>query len=109
MKPSSVTNARLAGGGEACSDIEYLRAQWELFGDDASDSTLYRTVTGLGVGGLTVQNELACRSGRRQPSSSLVGLQPRFTHSPQNSLATVTGHTSDSGGPFSTTPSGRGA
>ncbi len=41
----------LAGGGEACSDIEYLRAQRELFGDVASDSTLYRTVRGLGAGG----------------------------------------------------------
>ncbi|WP_420445301.1 IS1380 family transposase [Candidatus Poriferisodalis sp.] len=41
----------LAGGGEACTDIEHLRAQRELFGDVASDSTLYRTLTGLGEGG----------------------------------------------------------
>lgn len=41
----------LAGGGEACSDIEHLRAQPELFGDVASDSTLWRTVAGLGAGG----------------------------------------------------------
>ena len=41
----------LAGGGEACTDIEYLRAQRELFGEVASDSTLYRTLTGLGPGG----------------------------------------------------------
>jgi len=41
----------LAGGGEACTDIEYLRAQPELFGEVASDSTLYRTLTGLGSGG----------------------------------------------------------
>jgi hypothetical protein len=34
----------LAGGGEACSDIERLRAQPALFGDVASDSTLYRIV-----------------------------------------------------------------
>jgi hypothetical protein len=33
----------LAGGGEACSDIEHLRAQPALFGAVASDSTLYRT------------------------------------------------------------------
>ena len=33
----------LAGGGEACSDIEHLRAQATLFGSVASDSTLYRT------------------------------------------------------------------
>ena len=41
----------LAGGGEACTDIGHLRAQRELFGDVASDSTLYRTITGLGAGG----------------------------------------------------------
>ena len=41
----------LAAGGEACTDIEYLRAQPDLFGDVASDSTLYRVVTGLGSGG----------------------------------------------------------
>jgi hypothetical protein len=33
----------LAGGGEACSDIEALRAQPGLFGAVPSDSTLYRT------------------------------------------------------------------
>jgi hypothetical protein len=33
----------LAGGGEACSDIEHLRAQPALFGSVPSDSTLYRT------------------------------------------------------------------
>jgi hypothetical protein len=33
----------LAGGGEACADIEHLRAQAELFGSVPSDSTLYRT------------------------------------------------------------------
>ena len=33
----------LAGGGEACADIEALRAQDRLFGAVASDSTLYRT------------------------------------------------------------------
>jgi hypothetical protein len=32
----------LAGGGEACSDIEALRAQDRLFGAVPSDSTLYR-------------------------------------------------------------------
>ena len=41
----------LAAGGEACTGIEYLRAQPELFGDAASDSTLYRVVTDLGAGG----------------------------------------------------------
>jgi hypothetical protein len=33
----------LAGGGDACSDVEFLRAQPALFGSVSSDSTLYRT------------------------------------------------------------------
>jgi Transposase DDE domain group 1 len=37
----------LAGGGEACSDIEQLSVEDRLFGDVASDSTLYRTMTGI--------------------------------------------------------------
>lgn len=36
----------LAGGGECCSDIEYLRSEDSLFAGVCSDSTLYRTVTG---------------------------------------------------------------
>ena len=53
--PSGVTHDRgrlmvhlmlvLAGGGEACTDIETLRSQRRLFGEVASDSTLYRTLT----------------------------------------------------------------
>jgi hypothetical protein len=39
------TMLMLAGGGECCSDIEYLRADGSLFSDVCSDSTLYRTVT----------------------------------------------------------------
>jgi Transposase DDE domain group 1 len=45
----------LAGGGEACSDVEALRAQPALFGAVPSDSTLYRTfrqVTPATHGGL---------------------------------------------------------
>ena len=38
----------LAGGGEACSDIEHLRAQPVLFGEVASDSTLYRLLRAVG-------------------------------------------------------------
>lgn len=53
----------LAGGGEACSDIEHLRARRVLFGDVASDSTLYRTVTGLGPG--AVEALLGAVSGVR--------------------------------------------
>ncbi len=37
----------LAGGGEACSDIEHLRAQEKLFGSVPSDSTLYRTLRSI--------------------------------------------------------------
>jgi len=33
----------LAGGGEACTDIEHLRSQTSLFGSVPSDSTLHRT------------------------------------------------------------------
>ena len=33
----------MAGGGEACADIEHLRSQGVLFGAVPSDSTLYRT------------------------------------------------------------------
>ncbi|HVA05287.1 MAG TPA: hypothetical protein VNG12_00955, partial [Acidimicrobiales bacterium] len=39
------TMLMLAGGGEACTDIEHLRAQPELFGAVPSDSTVYRTFT----------------------------------------------------------------
>ena len=45
----------LAGGGEACSDIEGLRAQRDLFGSVASDSTLWRVLNSVGgeeLGGL---------------------------------------------------------
>jgi hypothetical protein len=45
----------MAGGGEACSDIEKLRSQPALFGEVPSDSTLYRTFFQLDpatVGGL---------------------------------------------------------
>lgn len=37
----------LAGGGEACTDIDALRGQGVLFADVASPSTLYRTLTSL--------------------------------------------------------------
>jgi len=38
----------LAGGGEACSDVEHLRALGTLFGAVPSDSTLYRTFRQIG-------------------------------------------------------------
>ena len=37
----------LAGGGEACTDIEHLRSEPALFGRVASDSTLYRTMRSI--------------------------------------------------------------
>jgi hypothetical protein len=37
------TMLMLAGGGEACTDIEHLRSQPSLFGSVPSDSTLYRS------------------------------------------------------------------
>ena len=37
----------LAAGGEACSDIEFLVSQPRLFGQVASDSTLYRTIRSI--------------------------------------------------------------
>jgi len=36
----------LAGGGESCADIETLGSQDRLFGQVASDTTVYRTFTG---------------------------------------------------------------
>lgn len=38
------TMLMLAGGGEACTDIEHLRAQEVLFGSVPSDSTLHRFI-----------------------------------------------------------------
>ncbi|WP_423921859.1 IS1380 family transposase [Candidatus Poriferisodalis sp.] len=42
----------LAGGGEACTDIEHLRSQRELFGAVGSDSTLYRALRGIDASAL---------------------------------------------------------
>ena len=42
----------LAGGGEACTDIEHLRSQRELFGAVGSDSTLYRALRGVDASAL---------------------------------------------------------
>ncbi len=50
-----------AWGGEACSDIEHLRAQHEPFGEVASDSALYRVLTGLGADGAAVLLDAAGR------------------------------------------------
>lgn len=37
----------LAGGGECCTDVEFLRSEPGLFGSTASDSTLYRTMRSI--------------------------------------------------------------
>ncbi len=42
----------LAGGGEACTDIEHLRSQRDLFGPVGSHSTLYRALRGIDGSGL---------------------------------------------------------
>ena len=42
----------LAGGGEACTDIEHLRSQRDLFGAVGSHSTLYRALRGINGSGL---------------------------------------------------------
>ena len=42
------TMLMLAGGGEACTDIEFLRAEAGLFGVVGSAPTLYRTMRGIG-------------------------------------------------------------
>ena len=52
-----------AGGGESCADIEHLRAQRVLFGEVASDSTLYRTVRSLDPG--AVQDLWSALGGAR--------------------------------------------
>ena len=65
----------LVAGGEACSDIEHLRSVPELFGDVASDSTLWRTMQSLGAAGADtllraaapVRERLWARGRRRGP------------------------------------------
>ena len=37
----------LAGGGEACTDIEHMRSQRDLFGAVGSHSTLHRALRGI--------------------------------------------------------------
>ena len=68
----------LAGGGEACTDIEVLRAQPGLFGRVPSDSTLYRTLRRLDpvtVAGLEVaMGETRAKVWRR--SSATTGTAP---------------------------------
>jgi hypothetical protein len=46
------TALTLAGGGEACTDVEHLAASGDLFGPVASDSTVYRTLRSLDAAAL---------------------------------------------------------
>jgi hypothetical protein len=68
----------LAGGGEACSDIERLRAQPTLFGAVPSDSTLYRTVRSIDATGLAHVWEAVADTRRKvwQRSSAVTGKAP---------------------------------
>jgi hypothetical protein len=70
--------AMLAGGGEACSDIERLRAQPALFGSVASDTTLYRTMRAIDVTRLDVLRAAAAgvRAQVWRRSSATTGSDP---------------------------------
>lgn len=82
------------GGGEACSDIEYLRAQPELFGDVASDSTLWRTLVGLDAQGAAAL--CGTRAGGTTPSgarnSAAAALRSRTSPIPRTSRGGPRGH-----------------
>ena len=69
------TMLMLAGGGEACTDIEHLRSQPNLFGAVPSDSTLYRTFRQLDadtmVGLWAAMAEVRAKVWRR--SSATIG------------------------------------
>lgn len=70
----------MAGGGEACSDIEKLRAQPALFGEVPSDSTLYRTffqlepstVAGLWAAMATARAEVWSRAAATTGNATVV-------------------------------------
>ena len=70
----------LAGGGEACADIEHLRSQPALFGSVASDSTLYRTfrsitpeiLTGMGGAVATARAKVWRRAAATAGNATVV-------------------------------------
>lgn len=72
--------AMLAGGGECCADIERLRAQPALFGEVASDSTLYRiirsvdaeTLAGLWSAAATIRAGVWSRSSATTGTDAVV-------------------------------------
>jgi hypothetical protein len=51
----------LAGGGESCADVEYLRSKRGLFPDVCSDSTMYRSLRALDPAVLAVVKEAVAR------------------------------------------------
>lgn len=67
----------LAGGGQACSDIEHLRSQARLFGSVPSDSTLYRTfrdITPATLAGLwAAMAEVRSQVWRRSSATTATG------------------------------------
>ena len=72
----------VAGGGEACADIEHLRAQPALFGSVPSDSTLYRTFRAIDPSTLArlweALAEVRVRVWRR--SAATTGTAPMVLH-----------------------------
>ena len=68
----------LAGGGEACTDVEHLRSQPELFGRVASAPTLYRTFRDIGpitLGGLwEAMAETRAKVWRRSSATTGTGM-----------------------------------
>jgi hypothetical protein len=70
----------LAGGGESCLDIEHLRAQGELFGPVASDSTLWRVfheidaavLEGLHAALAPVRHEVWRRAGATKGTGPII-------------------------------------
>jgi hypothetical protein len=68
----------LAGGGECCGDIEYLRAQPGLFGPVPSDSTVWRTFARIDETtlGYLVQSMAAVRAQVWSRSSATTGRDP---------------------------------
>jgi len=68
----------LAGGGECCGDIEYLRAQPGLFGPVPSDSTVWRTFGRIDEATLAylAQAMAAVRSQVWSRSAATTGVDP---------------------------------
>ena len=74
----------LAGGGDACSDIEHLRCEPALFGQVASQTTAYRTLTG--IDDAAARRGVGSRGGRARPgvggsgrgSGTAAGARHRF-------------------------------